>query len=154
MMRKVEHMKTCLITGANAGIGKAAAVQMAQKGYRVIMACRSVERGQSALFDVKKQSGSSDVSLLTVDMSLQSSIRHMARQFYETYDALDVLISNAAAFDISQKQAIKTAEGIESVWATNHLGPIRSTSCFPRFKRANRDASSPLRLRGWSCIRG
>ncbi|MEM5769936.1 MAG: SDR family NAD(P)-dependent oxidoreductase [Bacillota bacterium] len=116
--------KICLITGANSGIGKAACVQMLQKGYSVVMACRNEKRGRQALEDVIKQSGSNAAELLILDMSLQSSIKRAAQQYMAKYDTLDVLISNAAAFDMSQKELVKTPEGIESIWATNHLGPV------------------------------
>ncbi len=116
--------KICLITGANSGIGKAASLQMLQKGYYVVMACRDEERGNEALLDAIKQSGSDAAELLVIDMALQSSVRSAARVFKERHGTLDVLISNAAAFDVSQKVPLKTAEGIETIWATNHLGPV------------------------------
>lgn len=116
--------KICVITGANSGIGKAAAIQIAQKGYRVIMACRNQERGEAALQDVKQQSGSDAVELMLVDMALQASIRAFADAYLAKYDVLDVLIQNAAMFDINQKEIVFTDEGIEKVWATNHIGPI------------------------------
>ncbi len=118
------NRKVCLITGANAGIGKAACVQMLQKGYHVVMACRNEQRGKQALEEIKAQSGSNEAELLLIDMSLQSSIRQAVQDYKAKYDTLDVIISNAAAFDISQKSAVKTEEGIESVWATNHLGAV------------------------------
>ena len=118
--------KICLITGANAGIGKAAAVQLAAQGCHVIMACRDKGRGLEALEEVRRDSRSDSVELMCVDMSLQSSIRQMADSF--KHDRLDILISNAAAFDTSQKQPTKTKEGIESIWATNHVGPVLMVS--------------------------
>ena len=116
--------KICVITGANSGIGKAAAIQIAQKGYRVIMACRNQERGEAALQDVKQQSGSDAVELMLVDMSSQASIRAFAAAYLAKYAVLDVLIQNAAMFDINQKEIVFTDEGIERVWATNHIGPV------------------------------
>ncbi|HAA14345.1 MAG TPA: short-chain dehydrogenase, partial [Cytophagales bacterium] len=59
--------KICLITGANAGIGKAAAIQLAQAGHHVILGCRNSQRGQQALESVRAASGSSGVSLLVLD---------------------------------------------------------------------------------------
>jgi NAD(P)-dependent dehydrogenase (short-subunit alcohol dehydrogenase family) len=120
--------KICLITGANAGIGKAAAIQLAAKGCHVILACRDMGRGLKALEEVKSAGNSDSVELMTVDMSLQSSIRQMAAAF--KHERLDVLINNAAAFDVSQRQAVKTEEGIESIWATNHIGPVLMISLF------------------------
>jgi NAD(P)-dependent dehydrogenase (short-subunit alcohol dehydrogenase family) len=116
--------KICVITGANAGIGKAAAIQIAQQSYQVILACRNKVRGEKALGEIVNISGSESIELMIVDMSLQSSIRSFADEFLSKYDSLDVLIHNAAAFDISQKKPIYTNEGVESIWATNHLGPV------------------------------
>ena len=119
--------KLCLITGANAGIGKAAAIQIAQQRHHVIMACQNREKGETALRDLREQSESISAEVMIVDMSLQSSIRALSEALLEKYDRLDVLIHNAAIFDITQKQASRTDEDIESVWATNHLGPVLLT---------------------------
>ncbi len=129
--------KICMITGANSGIGKEAAVQIAQKGYHVIMACRSQARGEAALQDVRRESGRSDVELMVVDMSLQSSIRAFAAAFLAKHEVLDVLIHNAAMFDIRQKERVLTEDGIEKVWATNHVGPVLLTDLLlPAVKRS------------------
>lgn len=119
--------KICIITGANAGIGREATSQIAGKGYHVVMACRNEKRGQEALKSLLEKDCSLSVELMLVDMSLQNSIRNFARAFKEKYGVLDVLIHNAAMFDISQKKAFKTGEGIEALWAANHLGPVLLT---------------------------
>ncbi len=67
--------KKVIITGANSSIGNAAAVQIAQLGATVIMACRSFDRGSKALLEFRTQSGSQDVKLLVVDTSSLESIR-------------------------------------------------------------------------------
>lgn len=120
--------RICIITGANSGIGKEAAVQMAEQGATVIIACRSRERGQKALAEVQQRSGSQQVALMQVDMSSQASIRAFCQDFLEKYPQLDVLVHNAADFDIRRKEAIMSPEGIETVWATNHLGPFLMTN--------------------------
>lgn len=119
--------KVCVITGANSGIGKAAAIRIAQQGYQVIIACRSQERAEVALQEIKKKSDSDSIELMIVDLSLQESIQKLAQSFREKHDTLDVLIHNAAIFDITQKQVQYTSEGVESIWATNHLGPVLLT---------------------------
>ena len=130
--------KICMITGANAGIGREAAVQIAQEGYRVVMVCRSDERGRAALADVKKRSGSRSVELMLADMSLEADVCALSCAYYEKYDKLDVLINNAAHFDISQKELSKTSEGVERIWATNHLGPVLLTEqLLPLLKEAD-----------------
>lgn len=121
------NKKVCIITGANSGIGKAAAIQMAREGYHVVMACRSQSRGDEALGEVKKLSGSSDVEVMLLDLSLIKSTKSFAYEINAKFDAIDVLIHNAAIFDISQKEARFTEEGYETVWMTNHVNPVRLT---------------------------
>jgi NAD(P)-dependent dehydrogenase (short-subunit alcohol dehydrogenase family) len=114
--------KTIIITGANSGIGKAATIQLAQLGARVIMACRSAERGAQALAEAQAASGSDKLELLPVDLASQASIRNFVAQFQQRHDRLDVLINNAANFDHTLKRPVLTADGVETIFATNHLG--------------------------------
>jgi NAD(P)-dependent dehydrogenase (short-subunit alcohol dehydrogenase family) len=116
-----------LITGANSGIGKAAAVQLARLGHTVLMACRSPERGQAALDDVRRQSGNADAELLPLDLASQRSIRACAQTVLTRHPRLDVLIHNAANFDHRQKRPVIAEDGVETVFATNHLGPFLLT---------------------------
>lgn len=120
--------KICIITGANSGIGKAAASQIVLEGYHVILACRNQERGEKALQEILAETGSNSVDLMIVDMSLQSSIQAFSTAFLTKYETLNVLIHNAAAFDVTNKKPIFTSEGVESIWATNHLGPVLLTN--------------------------
>ncbi|MDX9993233.1 MAG: SDR family NAD(P)-dependent oxidoreductase [Anaerolineales bacterium] len=113
--------KTIIITGANSGIGKAAAIQLARLGATVIMACRSAERGAQALNDVRKAASSERVELLQVNMALQASVRQFVAEFSSRHPRLDVLIHNAANFDHSQIKPVLTDDGIETVFATNHV---------------------------------
>jgi NAD(P)-dependent dehydrogenase (short-subunit alcohol dehydrogenase family) len=98
-----------------------------EKGYHVVLACRSLDRGKKAQIEINTQAGSQASDLCLVDMSLQDSIRKFSDEFKSKYEHLDVLIHNAAAFDVSQKEPIFTSEGIESIWATNHVGPVLLT---------------------------
>ncbi|MCA1011618.1 SDR family NAD(P)-dependent oxidoreductase [Halobacillus halophilus] len=120
--------KVCLITGGNSGIGKAAAIQLAQSGMKVIIACRNEQRGRAALQDIKSSSDHDLVELLVLDMSSQASIRQAVEMFKSKHSHLDVLIHNAADFDISRKAPAYSEDGIETVWATNHIGPVLLTS--------------------------
>ncbi|GLR17267.1 SDR family NAD(P)-dependent oxidoreductase [Portibacter lacus] len=120
--------KICLITGGNSGIGKQAAIQLAQAGFRVIIGVRNLSRGEKALSEIKEISKSSTVELLNVDMSSQQSVVSAAKDLHLRADRLDVLIHNAADFDIARKQAEQSIDGVESIWATNHIGPILLTN--------------------------
>jgi NAD(P)-dependent dehydrogenase (short-subunit alcohol dehydrogenase family) len=119
--------KVIIITGANSGIGKAASIQLARCGATVVIACRSMERGAEALVNVRSSSNSARVYLMQVDMSSQESIRHFAREFLESYGELHVLIHNAANFDHTLKKPVLTVDGVETIFATNHLGPFLLT---------------------------
>ncbi len=119
--------KVIIITGANSGIGKAASVQLAKLGATVVMASRSRERGERAREDVQAAANSTKVDLMLMDMSSQDSILEFADAFKQRYERLDVLIHNAANFDHTQKKPVLTADGLESIFATNHLGPFLLT---------------------------
>ena len=120
--------KTCLITGANSGIGKQAAIQLAQAGYRVIIGARNRKRGETALSEIKVKSESPEVELLEIDMSSKKSILEASEVIRQRIESLDVLIHNAADFDIAREKPEKSVDGIETIWATNHLGPILLTN--------------------------
>ena len=126
MQYDLKH-KVIIVTGANSGIGKTAAVQLAKCGATVVMACRSMERGAQALAEVQQAADNPQVNLMQVDMSSQGSIRQFTREFLERYGELHVLIHNAANFDHTQKERVLTLEGVETVFATNHLGPFLMT---------------------------
>lgn len=113
--------KVIIITGANSGIGKAAAIQLAQLGAHVVMMCRSKERGVQALQEVRSASNSDKVDLILVDMSAQSSVHLAVSEFLSRHTRLDVLIHNAANFDHRQKSPVMTPDGLENVFATNHV---------------------------------
>ena len=119
--------KVIIITGANSGIGKAASIQLAKLGATVVMACRSKERGTWALDEVRKVAESTKVEMMQVDMSWQGSIRQFAADFTRRYKNLHVLIHNAANFNYTQKKPVLTADGFETIFATNHLGPFLLT---------------------------
>ncbi|XP_058018466.1 dehydrogenase/reductase SDR family member 13-like isoform X2 [Ahaetulla prasina] len=87
--------KTVLITGGNAGIGKATAVDLARRGARVILACRNKARGESAVYDIRRESGNSEVILMILDLGNLNSVRAFAQTFLESEPRLDILINNA-----------------------------------------------------------
>ncbi|HET9906973.1 MAG TPA: SDR family oxidoreductase, partial [Anaerolineales bacterium] len=134
--------KTIIITGGNSGIGKAAAVQLAKLGATVVLACRSKERGLQALDEIQKAAQSTKVNLMQVDMSSQSSIRQFVADFEKRYERLNVLIHNAANFDHTQRKPILSSDGLETVFATNHLGPFLMTYLFLDLLKA----SAPSRV--------
>jgi NAD(P)-dependent dehydrogenase (short-subunit alcohol dehydrogenase family) len=117
-------MKTCIITGANYGIGKAAAVQIAQKGYKVILAVRNKISGKKAISEIKNIVKNCDLELCVVDLSSKKSIFEFVKNIKNKIEVLDVLIHNAVDFVIGRNKPVYSTENIETVWATNHIAPV------------------------------
>ena len=115
----------CLITGGTAGIGYAAAVQSARAGAEVVIASRSLPRGEAAAAAIRRESASDAVSVVQMDLSSRASIRDGCRTFRDAgHDRVDVLIHNAADFDVTRTRPVDSVDGVETVWATNHVGPV------------------------------
>lgn len=111
--------KTCIVTGANSGIGRQVAKNLARMGAHVVMACRSRERGERARTELAAELGAGDrLELMLVDLSLQASIRRFASEVLERHPRIDVLVNNAGIYPNGR---VLTDEGIESTWATNVL---------------------------------
>jgi NAD(P)-dependent dehydrogenase (short-subunit alcohol dehydrogenase family) len=117
--------KVCLVTGANSGIGKATALGLAKVGATVVMVCRDRNRGEAAKAQIKRESGGESVDLLVADLSSQASLRELADEFKRRYGRLDVLVNNAAAY---RRERTTTADGLEAMFATNHLAPFLLTN--------------------------
>jgi NAD(P)-dependent dehydrogenase (short-subunit alcohol dehydrogenase family) len=118
--------RTVVITGANSGIGKSAALRFATEGWAVVMACRSPERAAAARAEIIRESGSDRVTLMPVDMSSQDSIRRFADAFRQSRSRLDVLIHNAAYFNHGEAYRLGP-DGTEITFATNVAGPFLLT---------------------------
>lgn len=111
-------MATIAITGANSGIGLRAAQQLSADGHRVLALCRSVERAREALGD--------SAEIVQCDVSSLDSVERAAGEVGAI--GLDVLINNAAVFDLGAKDRVLSADGHELVWATDHLGSYALTA--------------------------
>ena len=118
--------KTVLITGANTGIGKETAIDLAHRGARIIMACRDMTRGKDALNDVAEKTGSSKLVLKQLDLASLASVRTFAEDINKTEPELHVLINNAGVMVPSELQ--KTEDGFEIQMGVNHLGHFLLTN--------------------------
>ncbi|SFW90726.1 oxidoreductase [Amycolatopsis australiensis] len=112
--------RTMLVTGANSGLGLRTAEVLAGKGARVLLACRSPERGAKALDIVKAAAAGARPELVPLDLSELASVRAAAARARElTGDALDVLVNNAGVMATARG---RTADGFELQLGTNYLG--------------------------------
>ncbi|KAG8328149.1 hypothetical protein J6590_000806 [Homalodisca vitripennis] len=143
--------KTVIITGCNAGIGKATAFDLARRGARVIMACRNMEKATLVRDSIIESTKNTNVVVRLLDVSLLSSVRKFAEEINRTERRLDVLIHNAGMSEMGRNV---TKEGLQLVWATNHYGPFLLTHLLIDLLRKTRNSrvvvvSSALHRRGW-----
>lgn len=117
-------MKKVIITGGNSGIGYQAAKQLAEKGWSVTLFCRRKEAAEQACEKIRQQTGNSHVDYILVDLSERKSVRKAVEQYIQKEETLDVLINNAADFDLSIKKPILTKDGLEKQFATNVVAPF------------------------------
>lgn len=131
--------KICLVTGANAGIGKTTALGLAKIGAAVVMVSRNQERGEAARAEIMAESENDAVDLMIADLSSQQSIRQLAEDFKTRYERLDVLVNNAGGIFGSPSL---TVDGLEYTFALNHLSYFLLTNLLlERIKE-----SSPARI--------
>ena len=117
-------MKKVIITGGNSRSGYRFAKQLAEKGWSVTLFCRREEAAEQACEEIRQQTGNPHVDYILVDLSDMKSVREAVEQYIQKEDFLDVLINNAADFDLSVKKPILTREGLEKQFATNVVAPF------------------------------
>lgn len=111
--------KTFIITGANTGIGKISAKELARQGARVFLACRSESKTLPVIAEIKADTGNDQVQFIALDLSDQASIRAAATKLLDTAPQIHGLINNAG---LVAKRGSSTKDGYEMTFGTNHLG--------------------------------
>ena len=111
--------KICLITGATAGIGEAAAMLFAAQGATIVGVGRNPVKIEKSLQKIKEVTGNPNVTFLLADLSSQQDIRSLAKEYRDRFDRLDVLVNNAGATFTKRAESV---DGIEMTFALNHLG--------------------------------
>ena len=116
--------RVAVVTGANSGIGLETARELARRGAHTVLACRSAERGERAIGDLRSEMPDASVELMKLDLGSLSSIRVFALEFAEGHDRLDMLINNAGVMAVPYSL---TEDGFESQMGINHLGHFALT---------------------------
>ncbi|CAI5769399.1 Uncharacterized protein PODLI_1B020849 [Podarcis lilfordi] len=131
--------KTVIITGANSGLGRAAAAELLRRRARVIMACRDPARAEEAARELRAEMGLSsrerggggggggrgELVVRQLDLASLGSVRRFCQQVLQEESRLDVLINNAGIF---QCPYMKTEDGFEMQFGVNHLGHFLLTN--------------------------
>ncbi len=131
--------KVCLITGANRGIGREIAIQLARQGATVLAHARTPERAAQMDADLRAASGSNAIRVFHADFAVQAEVRRLADEVQAATDRLHVLVNNAGAFHLYRTT---TVDGHEATLAVNHLAPFILTRAL---KQLLRD-SAPARV--------
>ena len=116
--------KTIIVTGANTGLGFEAVKVFARNGANVVMACRSVEKGEMARKQLVRLYPSSIIQFMQLDLADLQSIHSFADTFRKSHAHLDVLLNNAAVKIVPYSL---THDGFESQMGVNHLGHFALT---------------------------
>ncbi|MGE5180836.1 MAG: SDR family oxidoreductase [Acidobacteriota bacterium] len=110
--------KTFIVTGANTGIGKITARELAQRGAHVILACRSKDKTQPVIDDIQRTTGNKQVEFVQLDLGDLASVRRCAEELLARTEPIHGLINNAGLAG----QRGTTKDGFEIQFGTNHLG--------------------------------
>ena len=124
--------KTCIVTGANTGIGKETALELARQGGKVIFACRNMVAAEKAIESIQIELGftekMAEQKLIAryLDLSSLESIKNFADDIIETEHELHLLVNNAGVLPPDQR-TMNSDETFELTFVTNHLGPFYLT---------------------------
>ena len=116
--------KRALVTGANSGLGKAAAVGLARLGAEVHLVVRNEQRGVAALEEIQREVPAAALHLELCDMSDLADVRRCATDLAERLDRVDVLVHNAGSLPAERTESV---DGFELTVATHVLGPVLMT---------------------------
>jgi NAD(P)-dependent dehydrogenase (short-subunit alcohol dehydrogenase family) len=111
--------RTAVVTGANSGLGKATARELARRGARVVMACRSRDRADEAQADLLADVSGADLPIELLDLASLASVAAFAERFEDGYGQLDLLYCNAGIMAVPRGE---TEDGFEMQFGVNVLG--------------------------------
>uniref|UniRef100_V9L1R3 NADP-retinol dehydrogenase n=1 Tax=Callorhinchus milii TaxID=7868 RepID=V9L1R3_CALMI len=131
--------KTVLITGANSGIGKETAWELAARGARVIMACRDLVKAETAAQEIRADTGNEQIIVRKLDLADTKSVRQFAENIMKEEKMINILINNAGMIMLPYT---KTVDGFEIHFGVHHLGHFLLTHLLLDFIKK----SSPARI--------
>ncbi|MEV1129652.1 SDR family oxidoreductase [Agromyces sp. NPDC049794] len=147
MSEQTAQRKIALVTGANKGIGRGAAEQLAALGMTVLIGARDPQRGEEAAASLRAAGG--DVQAVTLDVTEPDSIAAAAQQLDERFGHLDVLINNAGITGsgrvspmdaVDQIPSTVDVDMVRAVFETNVFGVIAVTNAMLPLLRQSRAA--------------
>lgn len=119
-----QHGRVAVVTGANSGLGEVTARELARRGAHVVLAVRSVDKGEAAAREIRDAAPGATVEVRALDLSALDSVRAFAADLAGDHPAVDLLVNNAG---IMMTPPSRTADGFELQLGTNHLGHFALT---------------------------
>jgi NAD(P)-dependent dehydrogenase (short-subunit alcohol dehydrogenase family) len=146
----VSSIRTALVTGATAGVGRALAIELAAAGLTVGIVGRDAARVEAVRAEIAAASGGGSGRTFVGDLARIADVRRLGAEVTDAFPRLDVLVHSAAVF---MTRRTVTADGLETMFATNHLAPFLLTNLLLPLLRASAPsrilvltAPSPVRL--------
>jgi NAD(P)-dependent dehydrogenase (short-subunit alcohol dehydrogenase family) len=121
------NKQICLITGATEGIGKVTAMELAKRGFTVVLAARSEAKAKIVKEEIAATSGNADTDYIVADLSFLRQIHQLAETFKQRYRRLDALINNAGIF---MPTRTVTEDGYKTTYQVNYLSHFHLTPLF------------------------
>jgi NAD(P)-dependent dehydrogenase (short-subunit alcohol dehydrogenase family) len=126
--------KRVVITGASSGLGLEVSKVLSSKGAEVILAVRSLGKGEKAVRYICSGNPSAKVRLMQISMDSLQSVKDFCHEFLSIYDTLDILVNNAG---VMFPPFTKSADNLELQFATNHIGHFALTGLLmPALRRS------------------
>jgi len=116
--------KTAIVTGANTGIGKETALDLARRGAKVILACRDMTKGKIVCDEIIAHSNNRNVEVRYLDLTSLATVRKFAKDIIKTESHLEILVNNAGAGGLGRE---KTVDNLQIGMQVNHFGPFLLT---------------------------
>lgn len=116
--------KIIIVTGGNSGLGYESVKAFAEKGARVVLACRNLQKGEKAKAEILTNEIKGSIEVMKLDLMDLASVKNFASNFNKNYNKLDILLNNAG---IMATPNFKTKDGFEAQLGTNHMGHFALT---------------------------
>lgn len=132
----MKEKPVALVTGANTGIGRVTARELARRGYRLVLACRSLERSRTVIDEITAISTDTPALWLPLDLADLDSVRECATRVLDTGLPLQLLVNNAGVAGVRGL----TPAGFEMMFGINHIGPFLLTNLLLERLKASKPA--------------
>jgi NAD(P)-dependent dehydrogenase (short-subunit alcohol dehydrogenase family) len=116
--------RDAVVTGANSGLGRQIAIELARNGANVVLAVRNTDKGDEAATLIRETAPKASVAVAQLDLADLASVRSFADRYFASHDGLDILVNNAGVMALPRRT---TKDGFEMHIGTNHLGHFALT---------------------------